>query len=117
MTEVFTPSKTDRYKSHLQAVKHIPAGYDIAEDDKGFFGVKQEALDIICPLCAACHFETTAMYEPDRHAHPGMLQLKEPYMSYGWEPPPPDPSAGSGVLECRDCGGLLAPEGNFKVRT
>ena len=117
MTEIFTPSRVDRYSNYKTARKFIPAGFDIKEDERGFYGVKKKSLDIICPLCAACHFETTATYEPDNHAHPGMLQLKEPYMSYGWEPPPPDPSAGSGVLECRECGGLLAPEGKFKVRT
>lgn len=115
MTEIYTPAKADRYKTRAAAERRIPLGYDIVEDEKGFYGVKRKALDIICPLCGACHFETTEMYEADRHAHPGMLRLKEPYVGYGWEPPPPDPSAGSGVLECRDCGGLLAPEGRLKV--
>lgn len=105
-----------KYKTRTLAEKNIPVGYDIVEDDEGFYGVKRETMDIICPLCGACHFETTEQFDPDKQAHPGMLRLKEPFAGWGWEPPPPDPSAGSGVLECRDCGGLLAPEGKLKLK-
>lgn len=105
-----------KYKTRTLAEKNIPDGYDIVENDDGFYGVRREVLDIICPLCGACHFETTSQFNPDKVAHPGMLKLKDTYAGYGWEPPPPDPSAGYGILECRGCGGLLAPEGKFKVK-
>ncbi len=122
--DIFLSSRGDKYRTRTLADKNLPDGYEIAGDDQtGFYGVPKDANDIdtdtgkniICPLCGACHFETTDDFDPDKHVHPGMLRLKEPYLSYGWEPPPPDPSAGSGALECRDCGGLLAPEGRFKL--
>ncbi len=127
---IFLSSRGDKYRTRILAEKNLPDGYEIAGDDEtGFYGVPKETeetkdtddietdtgKDIICPLCGACHFETTEDFDPDKHVHPGMLRLKEPYLSYGWEPPPPDPSAGSGSLECRECGGLLAPEGRFKL--
>ena len=122
--DIFLSSRGDKYRTRTLAEKNLPDGYEIAGDDEtGFYGVPKDANDIdtdtgkniICPLCGACHFETTEEFHPNKHVHPGMLRLKEPYLSYGWEPPPPDKSAGSGALECRDCGGLLAPEGSFKL--
>lgn len=117
--DIFLSSRGDKYRTRTLAEKNLPDGYEIAGDDEtGFYGVPKDinsGKDIVCPLCGACHFETTGDFNPDKHVHPGMLRLKEPYLSYGWEPPPPDPSAGSGALECRDCGGLLAPEGRFKL--
>ena len=127
---IFLSSRGDKYRTRILAEKNLPDGYEIAGDDEtGFYGVPKETeetkdtddietdtgKDILCPLCGSCHFETTDDFDPDKHVHPGMLRLKEPYLSYGWEPPPPDKSAGSGALECRDCGGLLAPEGRFKL--
>lgn len=122
--DLHTPVKSDRFSTRGRAEKNLPPDFEVVEDDRGFYGIRkffyeppprEPTMDIICPFCGACHFETTDQYDPDRHAHPGMLRLKEPYLGYGWEPPPPDPSAGSGSLECRDCGALLAPEGKFKV--
>ncbi len=124
--DIFLSSRGEKYRTRTLAEKNLPDGYEIAGDDEtGFYGVPKDAndidtntdtgKDIICPLCGACHFETTDDFDPYKHVHPGMLRLKEPYLSYGWDPPPPDKSAGSGVLECRDCGGLLAPEGRFKL--
>ena len=128
--DIFLSSRGEKYRTRTIAEKNLPEGYEIAVDDEtGFYGVPKETeeaqdtddietytgKDIICPLCGACHFETTEDFDPDKHVHPGMLRLKEPYLSYGWEQPPPDPSAGSGSLECRECGGLLAPEGLFKL--
>ena len=86
---------------------------EIKEDVMPIFST----LDIICPQCGSCHFETTDQYDPEKHVHSGMLRLKEPYASYGWMPPPPDPSAGSGSLECAECGALIAPEGKFRTRS
>ena len=117
--DIFLSSRGDKYRTRILAEKNLPDGYEIAGDEEtGFYGVPKainSGKDIICPLCGACHFETTEDFDIDKHVHPGMLRLKEPYLSYCWEPPPPDPSAGSGSLECRECGGLLAPEGRFKL--
>lgn len=115
MTDIFLSSRGEKYRTRMLAERNIPAGYEIVEDPDGFYGVRREAQDVICPLCGACHYETTDQYDPERHAHPGMIRLKEPFAGWGWEPPPPDPSAGSGSIECRDCGGLIAPEGRFKL--
>jgi len=114
----FTPVKSDRYKTLAKAQQAIPDDYEIKEDERGFYGVLKapcEPVDVICPLCGGRHYETTDQYDPDKHAHPGMIRLKEKYANYGWEPAPPDPSAGSGSIECRQCGGLVAPEGRFKL--
>ena len=117
--DIFLSSRGDKYRTRILAEKNLPDGYEISGDEEtGFYGVPKainSGKDIICPLCGACHFETTDEFDQDTHVHPGMLRLKEPYLSYGWEPPPPDKSAGSGALECRDCGGLLAPEGRLKL--
>lgn len=118
--EIYTPVKSDRFTTKARAERNMPPDFMAVEDERGWYGVREFVFepptkDIICPLCGACHYETTDQYDPDKHAHPGMLRLKEPYVSYGWEPPPPDPSAGSGSIECRDCGGLIAPEGKFKL--
>jgi len=129
MTQEFRPARGGGYSTRSKAEKFIPPEYDVVEGDGVFYGVlrvssplpvetarARQSLDIICPQCGACHFETTNQYSSELHAHPGMLRLKEPFASYGWQPMPPDPSAGSGSIECADCGGLLAPEGKFKVR-
>ncbi len=118
--DVFLSTRGEKYRTRTLAGKSLPDGYEIAGDEEtGFYGVPKainSGKDIICPLCGACHFETTGDFNPDKHAHPGMLRLKEPFAGWGWEPPPPDPSAGSGALECRGCGGLLAPNGRLKLR-
>lgn len=117
--DIYTPLKSDRYKTREQAEKNIPDGYDIIEDEKGFYGKrKTEAtrLFAFCPFCNSCHFETTKDYDPEKTAHPGMISMIEPYRGYGWQQPPKDPSAGYGVLECCECGSPLAPEGKLKVK-
>ncbi len=72
-------------------------------------------LRILCPLCGACHFETTEKYDADKMPHPGMIKMLAKYKEYGWPEPPQDDSAGYGCLECLDCGNALAPNGKLKV--
>jgi len=72
--------------------------------------------DVSCPNCGFVQFETTEKYDGSVSAHPGMISMKEPYLSWGWTPPPMDDSAGYGVLECGECGSQLAPSGKLKVR-
>lgn len=70
---------------------------------------------IKCPVCGTVQYETTAKYDPDKPANPGMLTMIEPYRGWGWEGPPMDNAAGFGSIECGECGSLLAPEGRFKI--
>jgi hypothetical protein len=72
-------------------------------------------LKVVCPNCGESYHETTNAYRKTKIAHPGMLRLVEPYLSWGWETPPPDPSAGYGALTCPGCGAALAPSGKLKV--
>lgn len=76
---------------------------------------KKGRLLVQCPSCETRQFEVTKAYDPKKMAHPGMVQMIEPYLSWGWEGPPPDPSAGYGVMECGQCGSALAPHGFLKV--
>jgi hypothetical protein len=78
-------------------------------------GTKIAGLKVLCPSCGESHFETTGQYRANKHAHPGMIKMVEPYLSWGWQQPPQDPSAGSGCLECCECGAALAPNGILKV--
>ena len=70
---------------------------------------------VYCPNCGGNFHVTTEQFRPRGHAHPGMIRLIEPYLSWGWSPPPPDPSAGYGSLECPDCGAAMAPDGKLMV--
>ena len=72
--------------------------------------------DVICPGCRESYHETTKRYNPNRDANAGMLKLKDIYISYGWDQPPPDPTAGYGFLECPNCSAPLAPSGRLEVR-
>jgi len=73
-------------------------------------------LDVICPGCGECYHETTKSFKSGIDANAGMIRLKEPWKSYGWTEPPPDPTAGYGFLECPQCGAQLAPSGHLMVR-
>ena len=77
---------------------------------------KGKGHDVICPGCRESYHETTRRYNPNRDANAGMLKLKDEYISYGWDQPPPDPTAGYGFLECPQCGAPLAPSGRLEVR-
>jgi len=77
---------------------------------------KGKGHDVICPGCAESYHETTETYNPNRDANAGMLKLKDEYISYGWDQPPPDPTAGYGFLECPNCNAPLAPSGRLEVR-
>ena len=70
---------------------------------------------VYCPNCGLVQYETTEQYRADIAAHPGMIKMLEPYLSWGWTQPPQDDSAGYGVLECGECGAPLAPNGKLKV--
>jgi predicted RNA-binding Zn-ribbon protein involved in translation (DUF1610 family) len=76
---------------------------------------KFEPQQVHCPNCGFVQFETTPKYTPDAPPHPGMVSMMEPYLSWGWELPPADESAGYGCLECGECGSQLAPNGKLKV--
>ena len=71
---------------------------------------------VVCPGCAESYHLTTAKYRPNIDANAGMLRLKDEYKSYGWDEPPPDPTAGYGFLECPGCGAMLAPSGRLLVK-
>ena len=73
-------------------------------------------LDVICPGCGESYHETTKSFNPDIEANAGMIRLKEPWKSWGWTEPPPDPTAGYGLLECPGCEAQLAPSGHLKVK-
>ncbi|MCK5602679.1 hypothetical protein KAR91_12435 [Candidatus Pacearchaeota archaeon] len=73
-------------------------------------------LDVQCPGCGQCYHETTKQYNPDIDANPAMLELKEPYVSWGWTGMPNDPSMGYGCLECPDCGTALSPSGTLRIK-
>jgi len=76
---------------------------------------KRAGHKVICYECGENHYQTTGMYHPDTPAHPGMIKMIEPYLSWGWEQPPTDATAGPGVLECASCGAALAPSGRLNV--
>ena len=113
--DIYLTARGEKYSNRSLAEKNIPAEYEIVQDGGGFYGQRRKELKVICPLCGGSHYETTDQYSPDKHAHPGMLRMVEPYRSYGWQQPPQDPSAGSGCLECCECGSALAPNGFLKV--
>ena len=77
---------------------------------------KGKGHEVICPGCRESYHETTKSYKPNRDANAGMLKLKDIYISYGWDQPPPDPTAGYGFLECPNCSAPLAPSGRLEVR-
>lgn len=77
---------------------------------------KGKGHDVICPGCRESYHETTDSYNPNKDANAGMLKLKDEYISYGWDQPPPDPTAGYGLLECPQCLAPLAPSGRLEVR-
>lgn len=76
-------------------------------------------LDVICPMCAESYLETTNKFTPKKFANAGMLRLKKQYTAEGggnqWTGPPPDPTAGYGMLECPGCEAPLASEGYLKI--
>lgn len=73
--------------------------------------------DIICPSCRQVFHETTESYDPEKHPHPGMATLKQPYKGYMWQEFPKDPSAGVGCMECPGCGDMyVQPGGKLIVR-
>ena len=118
MTDIFLSARNEKYKTRALAEKNIPKEYEIIEDAEGFYGVRktgQSGLPVLCPYCRESHFKTTDQYNPDETAHPGMIKMIEPYLSYGWQQPPQDPTAGYGVLECCECGSPLAPDGFLTV--
>lgn len=115
MTETYLTARGGKFKTRAYAEKSIPPGYKIVESEDGFYGVKGNNMDVLCPQCGQCHHHTTDAFDPDRTASPDMLKLKEPYATWGWEPPPPDASAGYGCLVCPECGGALAPSGKLRV--
>ena len=77
---------------------------------------KKSGHDVICPGCRESYHVTTSSYSPNRDANAGMLKLKDEFKSYGWDEPPPDPTAGYGLLECPNCSAPLAPSGRLEVR-
>ena len=70
---------------------------------------------IECPNCKGVYHVTTEDFNPKLIVHPGMLTLIQTYADLYWDQPPPDPSAGYGVLECPNCGSSIAPDGKFTI--
>jgi len=122
------PFKLER---HAQAAVEACPGFIVVEDGfGGFIGIKEaqdtsfpepntgepfNPQDITCPGCGQCFHETTSSFDSDKDANPAMLRLKEPWLGWGWDAPPLDPTMGYGCLVCPDCGSALAPNGRFKT--
>ena len=87
--------------------------------------VKQETVEpkqatkelklVKCPECGGIYHRTTPHFRADIDAAPDMLELIEPYKSWGWTGPPPDRTAGYGRIECPECGACIAPSGKLTV--
>ena len=87
--------------------------------------VKQETVEpkqatkelklVKCPECGGIYHRTTPHFRADIDAAPDMLELIEPYKSWGWTGPPPDRTAGYGRIECPECGAAIAPSGKLMV--
>ena len=60
--------------------------------------------DLICPGCKGRFYTTNIEYDEDKRPNPTMFSMKEPYRSWGWEQFPKDATAGTGCLECPQCG-------------
>jgi len=134
MTDIILSTKGEPFKleRHAQAAIKDKPGYVVVEDGLGgFIGVQEvgdtslpgpntgepsNPQDIICPGCGQSYHKTTELFDPDKDANPAMLQLKEPWLGWGWEAPPSDPTMGYGCLVCPDCGAALAPNGRLKTR-
>lgn len=69
-----------------------------------------------CPNCTGIFHEVTNKYRAAQPANSGMLRLLPRFAALGWDEPPPDPSAGFGILECPGCGNALAPNGKLDVK-
>jgi hypothetical protein len=110
-----TPFKTERYA--LAAIKDKPGYEVVGDDEKGFVCVKTQTAEfnIICPGCGQSYHKTTNAYDPEVDANPAMIQLKEPWLGYGWDDLGKEPSMGYGCLVCPDCGTALAPSGKLRV--
>lgn len=135
------PFKLERHA--LNAIKDKP-GYIVVNKDGGFVGVEKKlfdnaiteevtipnksrkihlvevedhsGLDVQCPSCGQSYHSTTEHYNPDIDANPSMLELKEPYKSWGWTQFGNDPGMGYGCLECPDCGAALSPSGTLRIK-
>jgi ribosomal protein S27AE len=68
-----------------------------------------------CPECGGVYHRTTPHFRADIDAAPDMLELIEPYKSWGWTGPPPDRTAGYGRIECPECGSVIAPSGKLTL--
>lgn len=68
-----------------------------------------------CPECGGIYHRTTPHFRADIDAAPDMLELIEPYKSWGWTGPPPDRTAGYGRIECPECGACIAPSGKLTL--
>jgi hypothetical protein len=89
---------------------------DLEPDEEVKLIKDPSGFDVQCPGCGQCYHKTTEQYNPDIDANPAMLELKEPYVSWGWNGMPNDPSMGYGCLECPDCGTALSPSGTLRIK-
>jgi len=69
-----------------------------------------------CPNCGSIYFKTTKEYVAKEMAHPGMIEMLEPWKSWGWENGFQDRTGGIGDLFCPGCGSLLAPDGKLTIQ-
>jgi hypothetical protein len=112
-------AKGEPFKAMWRAQEAIEGkpGYEVVEYKGGFAGSnKIKTMDVICPGCGQSYHGTTSSYSPDKDANPAMIQLKEPWLGWGWDDLGKDPSAGYGCLVCPDCGSALAPSGTLTVK-
>lgn len=68
-----------------------------------------------CPNCGGIYHQATSKHTTKQLARPDMLRLLPVFANLGWDEPPPDASAGYGVLECAKCGQSLAPSGYLTI--
>ena len=130
MKDIIMTARGEPFKllRHAQKAVEDKPGYIIVDDGfGGFIGVFDQkemedfstvalqAKDIICPGCGLSYHKTTDAYDPDIDANPAMIQLKEPWLGYGWDDLGKEPSMGYGCLVCPNCDTALAPSGKLRV--
>lgn len=77
-------------------------------------------MEVRCPQCKCIYYETTDTYDPDKALNGSMLQLLDPWKSYGWMTYGHYNGHSSQVasnMECCGCESPLAPSGRLTFVT